>query len=386
MTYIEVAIQQSNHPKLHYWRSTYLYRLGQIDQAIESARYVIEYGEAKQDYEMLAYGQMRLSFLQNSEAEGRRLLASALSNALKTDNQNLIAYCHNSLANVYSQRDVDPHLMADANVHYQKALEIFETLGDLRGISMVTNNVAIGYYGHRERKQEAKELMEKSLQLKRKIGDLAGEARRLTTLSLWAIEEEEFGLAQEWLAKSREICEELGERDRLAYTLSTEGLLYLLMMEFERAQVKLERSLQVCRAIKEYQGMVEIYGHLGQLYLLQKNLSDARLSISKGIEVGMKENSWPSILIIAYANYLWHKRDPKNLPIIATLAQQEQKINTYSISHSIVNKYFLQPLIFRVQQHISDEAWQHALTQTANITIEQAFERIVQETETGQGA
>ena len=377
MTYIEQAIQQFEHPKLHYWRSVYLDRLGQIEQSIESASYVIEYSEKKQDHELLAYGQMQLSMLKNTKSEARPLLESALSNALKTDNKHLIANCHSTLALVCSKSNVEQHLEGDANTHHQKALEIFEMLGDLRGISRVTNNVALNYYDSIERKSEAKELMEKSLQLKRNIGDLAGEARRLTTLSLWAIEEEEFELARERLAASRKICEELGEMDRLSYTLTTEGLLHLLMMEFERAQAILERSLQVHTEIKDYKGIVDIYGLLGQLYILQKKLADARLMIAKGIAVGMKEYSLPSILIIAYANYLWQKDDPESLKIIATLAQQ--KLNVYSVGPTIVNSYFLQPLIYRAQQHISGEAWQHALNQTANITVEQAFEKIAHE-------
>ena len=378
-TYIEAAIQQSEHPQLHYWRSAFLDRLGQIAQSIESAHYVIEYGQTNQDYEMLAAGQMRLALMQNSSAEARPLLESALSNALETANQNLIANCHSALALVCSVGDADPHMIEEANAHFQRALEIFESLGDLRGISRVTNNLAIKIRDIPERQQEAKELMEYSLQLKRKIGDLAGEARRLTTLSLWAIEAEEFEYAQERLARSREICEALGERDRLSYALTVEGLLYLLMMDYERAQARLEQSLQVHRAIKDYKGIIDIYGFLGQLYLLQKNLNDARLSILSGIEVGMKEHSSSAMLLIAYANYLWHKRDRKSLPIIATLAQQN--LNTYSGSQAIVDNYFLQPLIYRVQQHVGDGAWQQALTQTADTTIEQAFEQIVQEIE-----
>ena len=371
MPYIELAIQQSHHPKLHYWRSVYLDRLGQRAQALESARLVIEYGETNQDREMLAYGQLQSSYLQKTVAEAIVLLESALSNALAADNQPLIANCHAVLAIVYSGNDTTAH----ANTHHQIAMELFESLGDLHGVSRVTNNVALKIHDQGERKQEAKALMEQSLQLKRQIGDVAGEARRLTTLSLWAIEEEEFEIALESLAKSREICERLGERDRLSYTLTTEGLLSLLMMDLKQAKAKLERSLQVHQDIKDYRGIVDIHGYLGQLFLLQNNLAEARLAIFKGLEVARQKQSSPSILLLAYANLLWHQGDSGCVPIVATLAQQNMP--TYSSGPTVVKNHFLQPLIYRLRQQMSDESWQHALTQTANVTIEQALERVL---------
>jgi len=253
-------------------------------------------------------------------------------------------------------------------------------LGDLRGISRVTNNIALKYYDDLERRQEGKDLMEYSLQLKRKIGDRAGEARRLTTLSAWAMGEEEFESAHKWLLKSREICEEIGELDRLSYVLTTEGLLYLLMMDIDQAQATFERSLQVHIATKDYRGTIDIYGFLCQLHLLQKNLTDARQSILKGFEVAKTHNSQPSILIIAYANYLWYSDElDKCMPIVATLAQQP--LNTYSTSDTTVHNYFLQPLIYRIQQSIGDKAWQHALNLASAKTIVQVFQDIVDESQ-----
>ncbi len=323
ITYVEKALQQSDHPMLYYWQATYLDRLGKVDSSIEAAHHVIAYGEENQNLEILAYGQTRLGMKQN-KIEASSLFESALSNALKTDNRHLIANCHHYLALIgASQFSVD-----DTRSHHQQALKIFESLGDLHGISRVSNNIALAYYDNGERVQEAKELMAYSLQLKREIGDRAGEARRLTTLSIWAMSEEEFEQAQEWLAESRAICEELGELDRLSYVLSTEGLLYLLMMDFEQAQATLERNLQIDIDLQDYRGTVDIYSLLGQLQLLQNNLTDARSLLQKAFDVIKLNPLQPAMLMITYANYLWKKRElDACVPIVAALADRE--LNTY---------------------------------------------------------
>jgi predicted ATPase/DNA-binding CsgD family transcriptional regulator len=371
VTYVEKAVQLANHPKLYYWQSIYLDRLGHIDQAIESAQYVIEYGRANHDKEILAYGLVQSALMKSTGTEASPLFELALSHALKTDNQHLIANCHHYLSLI----DSEQFTIDDPRSHLQQALKIFESLGDLHGISRVTNNIAIYYYDD-ERIPEAKELMDYSLQLKREFGDRAGEARRLTTLSMWAMAEEELEQAQKWLVASREICEELGELERLSYVLSTEGLLYLLMMDFEKAQATLEYNLQIDIDIQDYRGAVDIYSLLCQLHLLKDNLTDARLSLLKGIEAIAINQSQPTLLIIAYASYLWHKHELNAcVPIVATIANRE--INTYVGSNLIINNYLLQPLVYRVQQHIGDAAWQAALENTSSPTIEEILEAII---------
>ena len=372
VTYIEIAIKLSDHPKLLYWHATYLDRLGHVDRSIEASQHLIAYAEAKQDHELLAYGQFRFGMMQN-KIEARSLFESALSNALKTDNQHLIAHCHHYLSLV----DSEQFSIDDPRSHIQQALNIFESIGDLYGISRVTNNIAIQYYDE-ERIQDAKELMDYSLQLKRQIGDRAGEARRLTTLSLWAMGEEELEQAQAWLVESRKICEELGELERLSYVLSTEGLLYLLMMDFEQARATLERNLQIDIDIQDYRGIVDINSLLCQLHLLQNNPTDARLSLLKAIEAIAKNQSQPALLIIVYANYLWYKREfATGVHIVAAIAGRELK--TYVGSNLIINNYLLQPLVYRIQQHIGDEAWQDALKQASKTTMEQVLQEILNE-------
>lgn len=372
ITYVEKALQLSDHPMLYYWKSTYLDRLGKVDLSTEAAHHLIAYGEANQDEEMLAYGQVRLGHMQN-KIDARTLFESALSNALKTDNQHLIATCHSYLSLV----DSDQFSIDGTRSHRQQALNIFESLGDLHGISRISNNIAIEYYDN-ERTQEAKELMDYSLQLKRKIGDRAGEARRLTTLSMWAMGEEEFEQAQEWLAESREICEELGELERLSYVLSTEGLLYLLMMDFEQAQATLERNLQMDIQLQDYRGIADISSLLAQLYLLQNKLIDAGSYLQKALDAIKHNQSQPALLIITCANYLWYKREMDAcIPILATMANRE--INTYIGSNLIINNHLLQPLVYRIQQHIGEAAWQQAVAQAANTTIEQILQRIMED-------
>ncbi len=370
ITYIEKALQESTHPMLYYWYAVYLDRLGHVNESIEAANHLVEYGESHQNHEILAYGLFRLGSMKNTVKEASPLFESALSNAQETDNQHLIAICHHYLAMI----DSEEFSIDDPRSHFQQALKIFESLGDLHGISRVTNNIAVLYYDKKQT-QEANKLMDYSLRLKREIGDRAGEARRLTTLSLWAMNEEEFEFAQEWLLASRKICEELGEKDRLSYTLTIEGLLYLIIVDFEKAHETFERSLQLHITIKDYRGIVDLYSLLSHLHLLQNNIKDARLSLIEALKVASVEQSQPSMLIIVYANYLIHKKElSTSIPIVAALASLE--LNTYSGSEIIVEQYILNPLIYRICQTIGDEAWSEAVENNEYNSIDELFQDI----------
>lgn len=237
-------------------------------------------------------------------------------------------------------------------------------------------NLAICYYGDPDRQQEAKELMEYSLQLKRHIGDRAGEARRLTTMSIWAINDEELVQAQKWLVESREICEELGEQDRLSFVLSTEGSLYLIMRDFERAQATLGDALTISVGIKDYRGVVDLYSFLCQLHLLQNNLTDARHCLQKGVDSLQQDQSQPATLVLAYANYLWSIGESDTcISIVAVLSGR--KLNAYIGNDAIINNFFLQPLIYRIRQHVGEVEWQQVVNKTVEVTLEQIVQSIM---------
>ncbi len=370
--YVERAIEQHAHPMLYYWQSVYLDRLGQIDRSLHAAEQLVAHAKAKQDDALLAYGQVQLGMMQSTSTQAKPFIESALAYAQKINNPFLVASCHSYLGLVLSGDD--------AMAHLQHALDLFETLGDLRGLSRVTNNIAVTYYDQTSlnRRAEAKDLLNYSLRLKRTIGDRAGEARRLTTLSLWAIYEEEFEDAQQWLVESRKICEEIGELERLSYTLTSEGLLYLLMTDFPKAQATFERSLQLHDTIKDYKGVVDLYGLLSQLHILQNDLHKAHIALIKGVDVATREYSLPAVLIIAYANYLWHDHQfDACIPIVAPLAEQELKI--YSGSENIIKRYLLQPLIYRIQDRIGVDAWQSVVEQYVGVTLEQILQDIAKD-------
>lgn len=365
LAYVEKALSLTEHPKLLYWQSVYLDRLGEIDRSMKVANQVIAYGEAHHNPEILAYGQSQLAMMQ-SKTEAKLLLEKALVNAQEVDNPHLIANCNNYLSLIED----------DSGNHREQALEIFEALGDLHGISRVTNNLAIKYYDV-GRIQEAKDLMDYSLQLKRQIGDRAGEARRLTTLSIWAITEEAFEQAQDWLAESRVICEALGELQRLSYVLTTEGLLYIYMRDFKQAQITLEHELHIAFTIKDYRSVVDNYGLRCQLYLLQNNEEEACDCLQKGIDNLQHNQEQPATLLLAYANYLWYMDERDQCMTIAA-ALSQRKFSSYLGNTAMIRDILLQPLVYRIRQRIGDAGWQQLVAENADVTLPQLVQHITQ--------
>ncbi len=68
-----------------------------------------------------------------------------------------------------------------------------------------------------------------------------------------------------------------------------------------------------------------------------------------------------------------------SIPLRATPPRHNLAKVLYIGSNLIINNYFLQPLVYRVQQHIGDEAWQRTLAAVSGIALEQAFQEIANE-------
>lgn len=369
--YLEQAIQHNQEAALYARLGSFQERLGKPDEAEENFQKAMTLAtEAKQlDVLARAYRLIGTSLMETDSDEAYKLIqqALAINEDLKLSRQ--IAHCYVHLGLYYKEIETKP---LEALDYCQQAMTIYEKLGDLQGTSMVIYNIGLIYQKDGQN-QRAKEYYQRSLAIKQEIGDRAGAARRLAVLAAMAIEDEEFDHAIASIAESRVICEEIGDLQRLGEVLGTEGFLHIIIGEYRQAQAILERGLQIALNIKSHNYIVIFHAYIGLLFLIQKEVQKAKPYIINALLTDTIISRSPWVSILAYANLLWHENDFDACIAVTAILFRYMK----DVGGSYVNKYFLEPLIYRVQQHIGDDAWQDALDTASEKTIEQVFQGIV---------
>ena len=373
-TYFEMALAHRPDLAVVHLRLAYAYyRLGQPKQAQHHNDQAMKLAEAAQTFDLLSISKRYSSFIggrNKPEHEAKAILAEAMRYAQLSGDSRVIANSHVELGMHGLDYNKDYQI---ALTHFQKALAYYDSRGLVRGISMVIYNMALVYYLQGDTKQ-ARKLCERSLKLKREIGDRAGEARRFSALAAWDIEEEEFERAALALAESRVICEELGERRRLRYVIVQQGMLAMIMGEYGRSESLLQESIQLAYVIDENKFVSHIY--LGLLYLLTQRIEQAEPHIYQSMRAPQATDFERWFSFVAYGTLLWHRKDLATCSQIAAVLEWDLAGGERRDRLSI--KYFLKPLIYRVQQALGEVAWKQMLEQTADVIFQPFVQEMVE--------
>jgi predicted ATPase/DNA-binding CsgD family transcriptional regulator len=368
--YLEQAVKHKQEANLYERLASFQDRLGKRDSANANIQIAITLAVEANQQDILARAyRLKGNFLASTDSEEAFSLyqqALAINRDLKLTHE--VAHCYVGLG--LAILESKSHESLD---YFQKAEAIYEELGDLRGISMVIYNMALAYQSEGDR-QRAKMYCERSLSIKKQIGDKAGAARRLAVLAHWDINDEEFEQAISSLTESRAICEDIGEQPRLVYTLAIEGILRLIMTEYGQAKVIFERGLEIALAISDHKYVEAFYSNLALLYLLQEQPEYAKPYVMQALQAHKKITTFSWLCIVAYVNYLWYMGQIDSCLSIAA-------ITIHHLDHDdLHNKYFLQPLYYRIQKQIGEAAWKKAVDEAEGITIEQLFQNIIETT------
>jgi tetratricopeptide (TPR) repeat protein len=367
--YTNLAISlQPDLPELYAMSGFHFSRLGQQDKAKESLRYGIQLAEEQQSHEVLAscYRQLAgISIGDNASHELEAYLNKAFEIARMAKSPRELAACHSIKGMFLNAQLAEPDTILEEN---QQALSIYKKMGDLLEISRIVYNTSLIYI-RLNNLEKAKELCNQSLEIKKSIGDKAGAARRLSVLASLDILDEELERAQEYLTESIEINRELGERQRLWYSLLIQGFLFMVSNQFENAHIVLEESLELALQIANDTTVKTSLGTLALLSILQNNLDLSMSYITQSIEFGMNMSMTPWTTLTALANYFWYKDDFVGSISLAVYLSERTKSD--GAGYTIVNSYFLNPLVYRIKQKLGDDAWEEAINKTKEISAEQ---------------
>ena len=365
--YLEQAVKRKQEAELCQRLASFQVRLGKPDSANTNIQIAITLAVEANQQDILARAyRLRGNSLPSTDADEAYSLyqqALAINRDLKLTQE--VAHCYVGLGIAISESKSRESLN-----YFQQAEAIYEELGDLRGISMVIYNMAL-YYQFKGDKQRARVYCERSLSIKEQIGDKAGVARRLAVLASWNVKDEEFEQAIAHLTESRAICEEIGEQPRLVYTLAIEGLLRLIMTEYSQAKMVFEKGLEVALSISDYKYVEAFCSNLALLYLTQQQPEYAKPYVIQALQSHKQTTTSGWLCIVAYVNYLWYMDQIDSCISMAA-------ITIHHLDHDdLHDKYFLQPLYYRIQKQIGEETWQNTLDAAEGITIEQLYQGIM---------
>jgi tetratricopeptide (TPR) repeat protein len=168
---------------------------------------------------------------------------------------------------------------------YRKSLEIFQRIGDQRGIADTLNNAA-NVRAERGDYEQALEGHRRCLEILQRIGDQRGMAMTLNNAATVHAERGDYEQALEGYRKSLELREKIGDQRGMAETLKNLGWAHEEHGDRDLALDCVERSLRIARehgvvmmGLHAQLALAEIYLRMGELDKAQ-SLSDPALSES----------------------------------------------------------------------------------------------------------
>jgi len=183
----------------------------------------------------------------------------------------------------------------------KEGLELFQTLGDDRGIALAQHRLGL-IQTHQGNYAAAYSLLEASVTRAKAIGDTGGVAYSLMALGNLAIGRSEPQRVRSWLEESLGLFRALGNREGIAWSLW--ALARLSLVQGERAQASAfgEEGLALFRAMGLDEGVAQTLVLLGQVLLQQGEAERARLLFEESRRIykegGSQRNVAQSLVLL----------------------------------------------------------------------------------------
>jgi CHAT domain-containing protein/Tfp pilus assembly protein PilF len=165
--------------------------------------------------------------------------------------------------------------------HYQQALAIFKEFSESLNVGTALNNIA-SIYDSSGQYSQALEFYEQALAIRREVGDRLGEGVTLSGLGLVYRNLGQYSKAIEFYEKALVAREEVGDLQGEGSTLNNLGESYRNLEQYSKAQIFYLKALKIFRKLGNLQGeastlnnLGDFYRHLGQYPLAVKNFQQA---------------------------------------------------------------------------------------------------------------
>jgi tetratricopeptide (TPR) repeat protein len=182
----------------------------------------------------------------------------------------------------------------EAEREYQRALEIYERLGNQTGIAACYGQQGIlaqdqGDY------DEATRGYQRALEIYERLDDPAGMATGYHQLGVLAQLRGDYEEAGRQCRRSLEIDERLGDQSGLATGYHQLGILAQLRGDFEEAGRQYRRSLKIYERLGDQSGMATSYHQLGTLAQLRGDFEEAGRQYRRSLDISERLGDQPGM-------------------------------------------------------------------------------------------
>ena len=186
----------------------------------------------------------------------------------------------NRLARIHRQRGED----AQAEQLLERALELFRTAADLRGVASTLDDLAqvARLRGNLERAYNA---ASEALEIRRSHADVRGEAVSLMTLGAIDYGRGEIEAAEKLFESAREIRESIGDRGGVMQVYNALGVVAFDRGDTERAEMCWRAALQEARKMADRHTQTFLLNNLGELLMTAGRIEDAETHLLEAREL-----------------------------------------------------------------------------------------------------
>lgn len=275
------------NPQIHMGRTSILYELSSLGEAVQAADRLAEAGERLGSDLLLAKARLRRGVALQGLGRRREAMA-ALEEAMplyeaSADRSGFASWLHNWGAILYQQGELD-----SARRLFERALKGYREVGDRLNESRITYNLG-GILLWQGRSGEAEAYFLQSRQI-----SLALEAHRNlafihSALGTLYLHRGDLPQAQEEHGEARELFEELGDESNAAGELSNLAHVLYYLGDLEGSLEASRRALAAKRALLDksgqgyaHMGIANVHGARGQYYMAEEEYGRA-LDIQEGL-------------------------------------------------------------------------------------------------------
>lgn len=184
---------------------------------------------------------------------------------------------------------MDSHEFEHAEKHYQRAVELYRDLGNVRAEGLVLGNHGI-LLRRRGRLEEARGLYERALEIHRRVGSRTFEGNELGKIAGVLLEEGRLDEARRHYESARAIQLEVGNIHSRAFVEGNMGILEHLAGRPKEALLAYSRAIELFRTVgdRRHEGRYMAFSGAAQLAVGESGVSERELASARALlsEVG----------------------------------------------------------------------------------------------------
>jgi tetratricopeptide (TPR) repeat protein len=185
----------------------------------------------------------------------------------------------------------------EALQHYEKSLEMDETIGDVQGKAATLHQMA-GVFAQQGEVQKALDLWNQSLKLKENIGDVKGKAATLHQMAGVFAQQGEVQKALDLWNQSLKLHENIGDVKGKAATLHQMAGVFAQQGEVQKALDLWNQSLKLKENIGDVKGKAATLAQMAYAAYLQKDLEQARQLYRQALGALAQIGAWLDVVTV----------------------------------------------------------------------------------------